>query len=86
MGEPESELASLPEKNAERRGQLDLHHRLHAPPQDGGNHAVAQQGQDPGQVLQADAVHLQPGRQLPEGLRTLAVGHVGRRGRVTGEG
>lgn len=30
---------------------------------------------------QADAVHLQPGHQLPEGLRTLTEGHVGWQGR-----
>lgn len=47
VGEPESKLVLLREKNAEWRGQFNLHHLLHASPQGGVTHAVAQKGQAP---------------------------------------
>ena len=43
-----------------------------------GRYPVAQQGQDPGQAPETDAVHIQGSHQLPEGLPTLPGGHVGR--------
>ena len=56
-------------------------HRLHVPPQRGGPHAAAQQGQEAGQAPHTDTGHIQVGHQFPEGLRPLAGGHTRRQGR-----
>ena len=55
-------------------------HGLYVVPQGGGAHPAAQQGQDAGQAPQTDGGHVQVRRQLAEGLRPLAGGHVRRQG------
>ena len=46
-------------------------HRLHVAPQRGRAHTATQSGQEAGQAPETGTVHVQVGRQLPEGLRTL---------------
>ena len=69
-----------------RQGRLRVghpagRHRLHVPPQGGGPRPAARQGRETGQTPQTGAVHVQVGHRLPEGLRSLAGGDVGRQGR-----
>ena len=48
-------------------------YRLHVPPQCGGVHSAAQQGQDAGRAPESDEMHRQVGDQCPEGYADIGV-------------